>query len=178
MKWWEKPLRPACVEDVDRGNFRKMNLEVWDGLVSCRWLQLRQNVLVVGPSAIGKTYVASALSRKALCEGHSVLCTSGLQLCQGLYNLFNLRLRRKLITQLARTELLVIDDFTPACLAGPYEPIVFQLFEERHSSSTLVITSVPAQVWYECMTPRIGSRIEVFLQDAHVLTLARQPCVH
>ena len=62
----------ACVEDVDFRHPRKLDKTLFMHLADCRWLKEHNNVLVIGPTGVGKTYLACALAQKACREGYGV----------------------------------------------------------------------------------------------------------
>ena len=62
----------ACVEDVDFRHPRKLNKMLFMQLAGCQWIKEHLNVLLIGPTGVGKTYLACALAHKACREGYSV----------------------------------------------------------------------------------------------------------
>lgn len=62
---------PACMEDIDYHHPRGLDRSVMSSLASCRWIQEYQNVLISGPTGVGKTYLACALANQACRHGFS-----------------------------------------------------------------------------------------------------------
>ena len=117
------------------------------------FLKSRQNLLLLGPTGVGKTYVASAIGYQACMEGHSVLFegmnflieTIKLNRMAGTF----LRLRKKLI----ETDLLIIDDLGIKPLEGEIVQDLYDLLEERYLKKSTIITSqLPVGNWKEVIT--------------------------
>src|SRR2546430_4353642 len=63
--------QPAAPEDVDFRHPRGLDRAQFLSLCSCQWLQNRDNLLITGPTGVGKTYLACALTQKACREGYT-----------------------------------------------------------------------------------------------------------
>ena len=63
----------ACVEDVDFRHKRGLDKSLFMQLADCQWIKEAHNVLIIGPTGVGKTYLACALAHKACQQGHSTL---------------------------------------------------------------------------------------------------------
>src|SRR3990172_4629625 len=66
-------LGQACVEDIDYPPKRELDKSLIRQLATCRWVQEHQNVIVTGPTGVGKTYVACALAQHACRRGSSAI---------------------------------------------------------------------------------------------------------
>ena len=64
---------PACIEDIDFRTPRGIDRDMLAGLASCDWVRHHRNVLVTGPTGVGKTFIACALAHKACREGYRAL---------------------------------------------------------------------------------------------------------
>ena len=107
----------ACMEDINFRHPRGLKRDQVQQLLSSRWLKEHQNVIITGPTGVGKTWLACALSQKACRDGFGVQYQRLPRLLQEL-NLAKADGRYpKLMTDLAKTDLLVLDDWgslTPA----------------------------------------------------------------
>jgi DNA replication protein DnaC len=68
-----KLRQQACVEDIDYAHARGLSKAVVMDLASSRWAQRHQNILLTGPTGVGKSYLACALGHKACRDGYSVV---------------------------------------------------------------------------------------------------------
>ncbi len=66
-------LSDACIEGIDYPARRKLDKAVIRGLSSCAWIHEHHNVVITGPTGVGKTYIACALAQQACRKGYRVL---------------------------------------------------------------------------------------------------------
>lgn len=140
----------ACIEDIDFKAPRGLDRSVILRLAQGDWIRHAQNILITGPTGVGKTYLACALAHRA--------CRSGLQaLYVRLPTLFQqLALARadgsypKLMTKLSKAKALVIDDWGIAPMSAAERRDLFEVIEDRHGiSSTVVAAQLPVKFWHE-----------------------------
>ncbi|MGH9057990.1 MAG: IS21-like element helper ATPase IstB [Acidimicrobiales bacterium] len=142
----------AMVEDIDfrrqRGLDRSMILSLAEGA----WVKSHHNVAVVGPTGVGKTFVACALANAAIGKGHQVLY---LRAPRMLDELAVARLDgrfRRLTTSWARMEVLVIDDLLIRPLTADQSADLLEVIEDRAGLRSTVVTSqLPISLWHEAM---------------------------
>jgi len=140
----------ACVEDVDFRHPRKLDKTLFMGLAGCRWLKEHNNVLLIGPTGVGKTYLACALAQKACREGYSTLYYRlprllhelSIAKADGRYD--------KLLAGIGRTDLLVLDDWGLDKFVKEQRHDLLEIMEDRHGlRSTLVTSQLPVKHWHE-----------------------------
>jgi len=164
----------AVIEDIDFRHPRGLDKSLLLSLASCQWIKNRDNCAITGPTGVGKSYLACALAQKACREGYSVLYTRTNRLLQelalarteGSYS-------RKLFT-LARTDLLVPDDWAMAPLTEQQRRDLFEIFDDRYDRhSTLVATQVPVENWHETIgDPTIADALlDRLVHNAHKIRL-------
>jgi len=143
-------LRHACcLEALDFRTPRGLDKALILSLAACAWITKGINLLITGPTGVGKSYLACALGHKACLEGHSVLYLR-------LPRLFEeLRLARadgsygKQMMNYAKTSLLILDDWGLTPISDGQRRDLLELLEDRHGlRSTLVTSQLPVTLWH------------------------------
>lgn len=145
-----KLRQPACLEDVDYRRLRGLDKSLLVSLASCQWLTSHRNIFITGPTGVGKTYLACALAQKACREGYIVLYRRLPRLLMELALAKGDGSYHKLMDKLARTALLVIDDWGLAELTGEQKRDLLEIIEDRQGLHSTIITSqLPLENWYD-----------------------------
>lgn len=164
----------ACLEDVDFASERSLSRKTVRDLSRCRWVEAHQNVVITGPTGVGKTYLACALAQQACRQGDRALYRRTSRLFD------ELRLARadgsypRLLTRFARMDVLVIDDWGLAPLADAERRDLLEIMEDRYGLRSTVWTSqLPIEKWHDHMAdPTIADAIcDRLLHNAHRLVL-------
>jgi DNA replication protein DnaC len=164
----------ACVEDVDFRHPRKLDKGLFMRLADCRWLKEHNNTLIIGPTGVGKTYLACALAQKACREGYSALY------CRLPRLLHDLSIAKadgrydKLMIAIGRTDLLVLDDWGLDKFVKEQRHDLLEILEDRHGlRSTLVTSQVPVKHWHDVIAdPTLADAIlDRLVHNAYKLVL-------
>jgi DNA replication protein DnaC len=140
----------AAIEDIDYRANRGLDKGLMTRLASCQWIGEHLNVLITGPTGVGKTWIACALANKACREGLSVrylrlprlLQELGIARADGRYP--------KLLAELAKTDLLVLDDWGLTPLNDEQRRDLLEILDDRFNArSTLVTCQLPIAHWHE-----------------------------
>ncbi len=140
----------ACLEDIASRAARGLDKSGMVKLATGSWLREHLSCLITGPAGVGKSYIACALAHQACREGLSVrylrlprlLNELGIARGDGRY--------RKLLVQLARTDLIVLDDFGLAALTEDNRRDLLEILEDRYQRRSTVVTSqYPVENWHE-----------------------------
>jgi DNA replication protein DnaC len=141
---------PASVEDVDYRTHRGLDRALFLKLAACDWIRSRRNALITGPCGVGKSWLACALGHKACREDLSVLYYRVPRLFAALALARGDGRYGKLLRQLARASLLILDDWGPEPLLPEQARDLLEIVEDRYDAGSLLITSqVPVDRWYD-----------------------------
>jgi DNA replication protein DnaC len=164
----------ACVEDIDFKTSRGIEKSVLLNLSSCNWIRSHQNVLISGPTGVGKTFLACALAQKACRDGFRTFYLR----CPQLF--YQISLARadgsygSLIKRFSKTHLLVLDDLGLAPLTDTERRDLLEVIEDRHgNTSTLITSQLPVENWHDHIgDPTIADAImDRLIHNAHRIQL-------
>lgn len=171
----EAKLRlPACLEDLDYQHPRGLDRAVMRSLATCQWVTAHQNVLVSGPTGVGKTFIACALGNAACRHGYRTRyyrvprLTSDLAIARGDGSY------QRLLSALARTQVLVLDDWGLAPLSAQDGRDLLEVLDDRTQfQSTIVASQLPIDHWHASVAdPSVADAIlDRIIHNAHKLQL-------
>lgn len=139
----------ACIEDIDFTHPRGLDKKVVQRLASCTWVNKHQNVIVTGPTGVGKTYLACALAEKACRSGYTALYRRLPRLLNELAVARADGSYSKLLSRIAKVDVLVVDDWGLAPLGDKDRRDILEVFEDRYNDrSTVVAAQLPAEKWH------------------------------
>jgi DNA replication protein DnaC len=165
---------PASVEDLDLRSPRGLDRGLVMELATGSWVRRHHNLVLTGPTGVGKSYVACALAQAAIRTGQSAYYVRAPRLAEDLAVGWADGRYGRLLAHLARCELVVLDDFllTPA----PVETCrdLLEVIEGRaQRRSTMVVSQLPIDDWHAAMAdPTLGEAIlDRLLQASHRIAL-------
>ena len=141
----------ASVEDIDFRSPRGLDRALLRSLtLNSAWVGEHQNVFLIGPTGIGKSFVACALAEKACRDGFTAFYTRASQLFRDLALARADGSLRTMLTRLARLDLLVVDDWAMAPLADTERRDFLEICEDRYQIRSMILTSqLPVAKWHE-----------------------------
>ena len=140
----------ASVEDVDFRHKRGLDKSVFMQLADCQWIKEALNTLIIGPTGVGKTYLACALAHKACQQGYTTLYFRTSRLLQELSIAKADGRYTNILKSLGKTRLLVLDDWGLKKLVKEQSYDLLEILEDRHGlRSTLVTSQLPTKHWHE-----------------------------
>jgi DNA replication protein DnaC len=141
----------ACVENIDYRAERGLNRSVIRGLAQeSSWVANHEHIFVLGPTGVGKSYVASALAQKACRDGYRVYYTRAAALFRDLSLARADGSLRQLLRRLNRIDVLVIDDWVMAPMSEAERRDFWEIAEDRYQTRSMILTSqLPVSRWHE-----------------------------
>ena len=164
----------ASVEDIDYRHPRGLDKALLAKLQSCGWIKEHHNLIITGPTGTGKTFLACALAHKACREGFSSLYLRAPRFLQDLLISKGDGRFARLLSSIARTNLLLLDDWGMSKLTLEQSRDLLELFDDRHGLKSTVITSqFPIEHWHEIIgDPTLADAIlDRIIHDAYKITL-------
>ncbi len=140
----------ACIEDVDTANGRGIDRGTLRQLASVTWVNEHLNVLVTGPTGVGKSYVASALGQAACRQRKRVVYRRVPRLFDELALARADGTYPKLLGKLAKADVLILDDLGLGALNDAQRHDLLEVVEDRYGRRSTVVTSqLPIPKWHE-----------------------------
>jgi len=164
----------ACMEDIDFHHPRGLDRAVVESLSTCQWILASQNVIVTGPTGSGKTYLVCALGTQACRQGLSAKYYQVSKLLSDLHMAKGDGTTPKLLNALAKTDLLVLDDFGLAPLNAIESRDILEIIDDRcQRRSTIVAAQLPIEHWYDRIAdPTVADALlDRLVHNAHKLNL-------
>jgi DNA replication protein DnaC len=164
----------AAVEDVDYRTARGLDRALFQKLAQGNWIREQQNLIIIGPSGVGKSWLACALGHRACRDNLSVLY-------QRIPRLFSdLALARgdgryaRLMRALGGVKLLILDDWGLGPLTAEQRHDMLEIVEDRYGRGAILVTSqIPVDRWHDLIgDPTLADAIlDRVVHNAHRIQL-------
>jgi DNA replication protein DnaC len=164
----------VCVEDLACDPARGVEKSFVRSLASCQWVRAKQNVIVLGATGVGKTFLGGALAQASCRQGFRALCIRTPRLLHRLAIARAEGTYSQELARIAKVAVLVLDDFLLAPMSDVERRDLLEVLEDRYDQSSTVITSqLPTKSWHQAigeatMADAICDRL---VHNAHVVAL-------
>lgn len=140
----------ASIADVNYSESRNLDKNMFNRLATMGFMKKAENIIITGPSGVGKSYLAQALGNQACMESKKVLYTNTARY-------FNkLKLAKvdgtylKEIQKLVKIDLLILDDFGLQAFDNHAREALMDIIDERYNNkSTIISSQIPVSAWYD-----------------------------
>ena len=141
----------ASIEDLDYHCKRTgLDRSLMAKLATCQWIHEHRCITVHGPTGVGKSYVACALGHEACMKGMRVLYFRATRLFPDLELARADGRYARLMNTIARSDVLIIDDFGLCVLTDHERRDLLEILEDRHDRRSTIMTSqLPRKAWYD-----------------------------
>lgn len=135
--------------DVDLRTPRGLGKSRWQHLLGLNWFKQHQHVLLIGPTGIGKSYLACALAKAVIEQKKSVRYLRLPRLGEELATLQAQGRISHWLKALGRIDLLILDDFGLVPMSANHQPLLLELLEDRQQRGSVLVTSqLPIKLWH------------------------------
>jgi DNA replication protein DnaC len=164
----------ASLEDAACDPGRGLEKATVRQLATCQWVRAKQNVIVVGATGVGKSFIGAALAEGACRHGLRALFVRVPRLLEELAVARAAGVYASALARIAKVDVLVLDDFLLAPMSDAERRDLLEILEDRYDrSSTVITTQMPTKTWHETLgDPTIADAIcDRLVHNAHVLAL-------
>lgn len=164
----------SALEEIDYAFNPTIDKGKIEELASLRFMEARENIIVIGPPGVGKSMIATGIGRKACKRGHRVLFVNAKELVDRLHED---RLKGTLpqtLENLNKVDLLIIDELSYINMDKEKESLFFQIIRQRYEKRSLIITTnLPMGRWNELFTGQLAATaiLDRLLHHCHVLSI-------
>lgn len=140
----------ASLSEISYADSRNLNKNLMASLSDCSFIPKGESIIITGATGSGKSFLASALGQQACLMGFRVMYSATSKL---FHRLKMARLDGswvKTMEQIAKQQLLILDDFAIAGMDKQQAVDLMEVIEDRHNkNATIIATQLPIAAWYD-----------------------------
>ena len=164
----------ATLEDIDYEQPRGITRSQMASLIPGEWLSKSQNLLITGPCGTGKSWLSCAFGHSACLRGYSVRYYRTSRLLEAMTIAHGDGSYSKLLQQLAKVNLLILDDWGLEPLTQSQRNDLLEIMDDRHNQSSTIVTSqLPVSKWHDSIgdATLADAILDRLIHNAHRLEL-------
>ena len=164
----------ANAQDIDYQHPRGLKQSTMASLLQCEWIYKHQNLLITGPCGSGKTYLACAIGNTACLKEYRTRYYRLSRLLLALSQAKADGSYTKLLQAIAKTNVLIIDDWGLEPLTAAHRNDLMEIMDDRHGhASTIMISQLPTEQWYTAIGDNTlaDAILDRLMHNAHRLKL-------
>ena len=164
----------SCFEDIDFDTQRNLKRSQIAELAQCLWIRQKHNLIITGPTGIGKSFIACALADRACRLGIHTCYVKTSELARELLVAREDGSYPRLAARLARFDLLILDEWLRDPLSQELAREILDLIDDRYRKrSTIFISQLPVKDWHQHIAdPTLADAIlDRVVHDSHRLEL-------
>ena len=140
----------AAFPEVDFSVERGLDKNTFVRLSDCAWIGAGKTIIISGSTGVGKSYLAQSLGTQACMLGYRTLYYN----CAKLFPLFKQKRSEgtyhRLVSRIARTPVLILDDFGIVTLDAQDRLSLLEIIEDRHGrAATIIASQIPVNKWFD-----------------------------
>jgi len=140
----------ASIRDIDHTSHRNLDKNNWERLMTLDFIKQRQNIIITGPTGVGKSYLAQAIGNHTCTMLFKTIYFNTARLMELLKTARMDGSYLKVIKKIKRSSLLILDDFGLAPFDSNGRQALMDLVEDRHGQASILLASqIPVSGWHE-----------------------------
>lgn len=165
----------AHLSEVNYHVSRDLDKDLLARLATGQFIEQKENLLITGPTGVGKSFLASASGHQACSLGYKTAYYNTGKLFTRLHGAKADNSLYKEIARIEKQDLLILDDFGLQNLDKPQRDLLMEIIEDRHNKkSTIIASQLPVSAWYEVIGEGTiaDAILDRLVHAAHRLTLS------
>lgn len=140
----------TTLEEINYTQQRNLDKNMFQRLATLDFIDKKENLIITGPSGVGKSYISQALGHQACMMGHKVLYQNTGRLLKKLKLAKVDGTYLKELHKVNQTQLLILDDFGLQSMDNHARETLLDIIDDRYNAtSTIIASQIPVSAWYD-----------------------------